>query len=200
MSNFPAAVEVNLSRSVRELKVTFDDGVRFTYPCEYLRVFSPAAEVKAARTKGDFVPVEEAVNIERISPVGGYAIQLVFSDGHDTGIYSWQTLYELGERFRDNWCRYLQWKKTAVRYQGMKDREVEILYFATLAQIVDQERETMVLPDEIRTVRDLLSLLSKRGELWTQQLGADTIKVTVNRKFVALDQDVYDGDEIAFTP
>lgn len=200
MSNPPTVIEINLSRATRELKVSFDDGAQFTYSCEYLRVFSPAAEVKAARAKGDFVHVNEAVNIERISPIGGYAVQLAFSDGHDTGIYSWQTLYELGEQFLDNWRRYLQWKKTAVQHQATEDRKVEILYFATLAQIADQESETMVLPAGVHTVKDLLSLLSERGELWAQQLCTDTVKVTVNRQFAALHQGIDDGDEIAFTP
>lgn len=196
----PAPAEINLNRSTRELEVAFDDGSRFTYPCEYLRVFSPAAEVKAARGKGGFIRVKEDINIERISLVGGYAVQLVFSDNHDTGIYSWKTLYELGEQFQCNWSRYLQWKKTVLWSQGLEERKVEVLYFTTLAQIAHQEREMLVLSNATRTVGDLLSLLSERDKLWAQQLDVDKIKVTINKQFVTLDQDIYDGDEIALVP
>lgn len=103
LNSSPTPTEINLNRNLRELDITFDDGTHFKYPCEYLRVFSPAAEVKAAREKGEVIVVRRDINIERISHVGGYAVQLVFNDNHDTGVYSWKTLYELGEKQQQNW-------------------------------------------------------------------------------------------------
>ena len=199
MSNSsPIPVEINLNRPARELDIIFDDGAHFKYPCEYLRVFSPAAEVKAAREKGAATVVKLDINIERISPVGSYAVQLVFNDGHDTGIYSWKTLYVLGESQQKNWASYLKIKKA--KQQGEAAKRVELLYFATLAQIIDQEHESLVLDGDINKVRELLSFLSARGELWAQQLDPDKIKVTINKQFVELDQEIFDGDEIALIP
>ncbi len=103
--------EIALNRERRELTLEFDDGSKFVLPCEYLRVFSPSAESELARERAGLVQGKENVNISAINPVGGYAVQLVFDDEHDTGVYSWEYLYELGTNFQQNWQGYLDKKK-----------------------------------------------------------------------------------------
>ncbi len=103
--DIPLPTEINLHQKSHILAIRFSDAASFEYPCEYLRVFSPAAEVKASRTP---VTGKEQVNIERIEPQGQYAIRLVFDDGHDTGIFSWETLYALGKNKQQNWQNYLR--------------------------------------------------------------------------------------------
>jgi len=101
--------DIKLHQKSRVLEITFNDGKNFKLPCEYLRVYSPSAEVRghgpgqAVLQKG-----KEAVNIERIEPVGQYAVCLVFDDKHDTGIYAWETLYDLGVNYDKYWQEYLK--------------------------------------------------------------------------------------------
>lgn len=90
------------------LEIEFDDGARFELSCEYLRVYSPSADVQGhGPGQGTLQVGKENVNIERIEPVGHYAVKLHFDDGHHTGLYSWQYLYELGRNQQDNWQDYL---------------------------------------------------------------------------------------------
>jgi DUF971 family protein len=90
------------------LEITFDDGAHFEMSCEYLRVHSPSAEVQGHSPGESVLQVDkEDVNIERIEPVGNYAIQIYFDDEHNTGIYSWETLYRLGANQQQNWDAYL---------------------------------------------------------------------------------------------
>jgi DUF971 family protein len=103
----PIPTEIQLHQGHRELELHFDDGSEFRLPCEYLRVFSPSAEAEMARERGNLVVGKEKVNITAINPVGSYAVQLVFDDAHDTGVYSWELLYDLGKNFRENWNGYL---------------------------------------------------------------------------------------------
>ena len=84
-------------------------------------MFSPSAEVKTARARGDVVTDKQAVNIERIEPYGGYAVRLYFDDGHDTGIYSWDYLRELGRDYQARWRRYLE----RLREAGVERRAAE---------------------------------------------------------------------------
>lgn len=101
--------ELNLHRQSRVLEISFDDGASFNLPCEYLRVFSPSAEVQGHGPGQEVLQLgKEDVNIERIDPVGNYAVCLHFDDGHNTGIYSWDTLYALGANHEQNWQAYLQ--------------------------------------------------------------------------------------------
>jgi DUF971 family protein len=87
--------------------VTFDDGSHFELPCEYLRVFSPSAEMRGhGQTERTLIHGKQMVNIIGIDPVGQYAVKLIFDDGHDTGLYSWQLLYDLGKNFAKNWAAY----------------------------------------------------------------------------------------------
>jgi DUF971 family protein len=90
----------------RQFEVQFSDGSNFNLPCEYLRVFSPSAEVRAAKSRGEIVRGKEQVNIINVEPVGSYAVRIRFDDGHDTGIYSWKTLKDLGDHFTLNWKQY----------------------------------------------------------------------------------------------
>ena len=100
--------EINLNQRTRILTVTFGAD-SFDYSCEYLRVHSPSAEVKGHGPGQEVLQVgKENVNIDAIEPVGNYAIKPVFDDGHDTGIYSWDTLYELGSNMELNWEIYLE--------------------------------------------------------------------------------------------
>lgn len=104
----PIPTELNLHRQSRVLEIAFDDGARFNLPCEYLRVFSPSAEVQGHGPGQEVLQIgKEEVNIDRIEPVGNYAVCLHFDDGHNTGIYSWDTLYRLGSEHEPNWQRYL---------------------------------------------------------------------------------------------
>ena len=91
------------------LHITYDDGKQFALPCEYLRVSSPSAEVRGHNGVGAvLVTGKQDVNIIGIDPVGNYAVRLVFDDGHDSGIYSWDILYSLGVNQEQNWQEYLQ--------------------------------------------------------------------------------------------
>ena len=100
--------EINLNRRTRTLTVSFDNGSSFDMSCEYLRVHSPSAEVQGHGIGQEVLQVDkELVNIDAIEPVGNYAIKPKFDDGHDSGIFSWDTLYTLGINQEQNWQRYL---------------------------------------------------------------------------------------------
>jgi DUF971 family protein len=103
----PTPTELKLRTRSRQLEVVFDDGSRFELPFEYLRVHSPSAEVKGhGPGEGVLVTGKESVGITAIEPVGRYAVKLVFDDGHDTGLYSWKYLYELGSGRDRKWAEY----------------------------------------------------------------------------------------------
>ena len=100
--------DIKLHQQSRKLEVSFEDGTTFMLPCEYLRVYSPSAEVRGHSPEQAVLQTgKEAVNIQDIEPVGNYAVKLIFSDGHDTGLYSWDYLYELGACHAEYWRRYL---------------------------------------------------------------------------------------------
>ena len=104
----PRPTEINLHQVSRVLDIAFDDGTNFSLPCEYLRVFSPSAEVRGHGPGQEVLQVgKREVGISAVEPVGVYAVKLVFSDGHDTGIYSWEYLHELGRKQEANWQSYL---------------------------------------------------------------------------------------------
>jgi len=106
--------EINLHKASHVLEVAFDDGKRFELPTEYLRVYSPSAEVQGHGPGQEKLQIgKQDVNIERIEQVGNYAIQLYFDDNHDTGIYSWDTLYNLGANYDELWQKYLDRLKEA---------------------------------------------------------------------------------------
>ena len=104
----PMPTELNLHRGSRVLEISFDDGSNYKLPCEFLRVYSPSAEVQGHSPDQKVLQVgKENVNIDRIEPVGNYAVCLHFDDEHNTGIYSWETLYNLGRNYQELWARYL---------------------------------------------------------------------------------------------
>lgn len=101
-------VMIKLHQRSRLLEIEFDDGARFELSCEYLRVYSPSADVKGHGPGQATLQIgKENVNIQRIEPVGNYAVKLHFDDGHNTGLYSWQYLYDLGASQAENWQDYL---------------------------------------------------------------------------------------------
>jgi DUF971 family protein len=105
----PQPTDIKLRTQSRILRIEFDDGAVFELPFEYLRVFSPSAEVKGhGPGEGTLQLNKENVGIGGIEPVGNYALRLIFDDGHDTGLYSWRFLYELGRDRHANWTRYLE--------------------------------------------------------------------------------------------
>jgi len=105
----PQLSEIKLRRAEGLLALSFDDGFAPTLSAEYLRVYSPSAEAKGhGGAPRQYPPGKKDVTIEQIEPVGRYAVRLVFSDGHDTGIYTWAYLYELARAFDTNWQTYLQ--------------------------------------------------------------------------------------------
>lgn len=104
----PQPTEIKLHRQLRMLEISYSDGQTFALSCEFLRVHSPSAEVRGHGPGQEVLQVgKQDVEITRIEPVGSYAVQLAFSDGHDTGLYSWDVLYEYGLRQKEMWQRYL---------------------------------------------------------------------------------------------
>jgi len=196
-------VEISLHSNSRLLVVAFQDGRRFELPCEYLRVFSKAKEV---RTLNSPLAGKEQVNITAIEPQGQYAVRLVFDDGHDTGIYSWSTLYELGERYQENWNGYLE-KLTALgvlRQSGAASatefKKIRILYFTYLVKQLRRESEDLLLPAGIDDVRGLIEWLRKRDTGLTHLFRDGSIRITVNKQFSEPFTRIDDGDEIAIIP
>lgn len=107
MSNAPT--DIRLHRRSHLLEVSWADGSRFELPCELLRVYSPSAEVRG-HGAGDRIlqTGKKHVNITAVEPVGNYAVKLSFDDGHDTGLYSWDFLRDLGENREQYWSDYLR--------------------------------------------------------------------------------------------
>jgi DUF971 family protein len=102
------ATEIKLRQQSRLLEVAFDDGQRFELPLEYLRVYSPSAEVRGHGPGQETLQLgKDAVQVTKVEPIGNYAVRLVFNDGHDTGLYTWGYLYELGETRPAKWQHYL---------------------------------------------------------------------------------------------
>lgn len=103
-----APTEIRLRRAEKLLEVDFDDGARFSYPAEYLRVESPSAEVQGhGPNERRTIAGKRNVGVVGVEPVGNYAVRLLFDDGHDTGIFSWDYLYSLGRDRSGRWDAYL---------------------------------------------------------------------------------------------
>ena len=104
----PAPLEIRVRRASRKLEVEFAGGIKFSYPAEYLRVESPSAEVQGhSPSERVWVPGKAEVGIQTVDPIGHYAIRILFDDGHETGIYTWEYLFQLGEEHDERWARYL---------------------------------------------------------------------------------------------
>lgn len=194
---------INLHQKSRLLVVEFSDGKGFELPCEYLRVFSPAKEVRAMD-----IPVtgKEGVNIERIEPQGQYAVKLVFDDGHDTGIYSWKTLHDLGQNREQNWRQYLdRLEQSGInRNTGPGEttgpRKIKMLYFNYLVKSMGKEFEDLELPESVNNVQSLLDWLRKRLHDKAYLLQDDSLRITVNKQFAEAFTRIDNLDEIALVP
>jgi DUF971 family protein len=108
-SQTPHPTDIKLHQASRVLEIAFADGSAFRLPYEFLRVYSPSAEVRGHGPGQETLQVGKCdVGIKEVEAVGHYAIRPTFSDGHDTGIYSWDYLYDLGQRQDELWRRYLE--------------------------------------------------------------------------------------------
>ena len=104
----PRPTEIKLRTRSRVLEVAYDDGTRFELPFEYLRVYSPSAEVRGHGPGQETLQVgKHEVVVKSVEPVGNYAVKLVFDDGHDSGLYTWDYLRELGLTQAEKWRQYL---------------------------------------------------------------------------------------------
>jgi len=183
---------IKLHKVSRYLEVSYASGESFNLPFEYLRAFSPAAEEKVGRQISGEIPDKPDVNISAINPVGSYAIQIVFDDGHETGIYSWARLYDIALNVKSDW----EDRDQTTSEEHQDERTITILYFAALARRLGLESETITLAEDVKTIDDLIPwLMTRRGE-WKKAL-AETLKITVNRRFVGMADLIRDGDEIA---
>jgi len=201
----PQPTEINLHRKSRLLNITFSDGNAFSLPCEYLRINSQAAEVTSRNTPETG---KEDVNIDRIEPQGTYAIRISFDDGHDTGIYSWETLYDLGTNQEQYWQAYLDrlsaagYDRKGQRLAGVPEaeRKIRVMYFAYLANKMRKESEELTPPDTVEDVQQLLGWLRRikgdRGYLFADE----NVRVTVNKQFAEPFTRLDPNDEVAIVP
>lgn len=206
----PIPIELKLHQQRKMLELVFDNGDQFELPCEYLRVFSTSAEVQAAQERGQVLTGKENVNITKIEPVGNYAINLHFDDGHSTGIYSWATLFNLAKNYEHNWQTYLKQRAQAgfgvysvpdtplSNSEGKKN--VTLLYFVSLAKQLGQESEQCEIPETVQNVQQLLHWLQQRGSVWSNLFKEQKLNITVNKQFAKSETAVAHGDEIAFVP
>ncbi len=105
----PSPTELKLHQNSQVLEIAFADGMQFKLPYELLRVYSPSAEVRGHGPGEEVLQVgKKGIQITQVEPVGAYAVQLTFSDGHDTGLYSWDYFYHLGVNHKAMWTHYLQ--------------------------------------------------------------------------------------------
>jgi DUF971 family protein len=107
-NNLRRPIDIKLHQKSRLLEITFDDQSNCMLSCEFLRVYSPSAEVRGHGMGQEVLQTgKENVNIVGIEPVGNYAVKLIFSDGHDTGLYSWDYLYDLAKNYEAMWLEYI---------------------------------------------------------------------------------------------
>ncbi|NKN34002.1 gamma-butyrobetaine hydroxylase-like domain-containing protein [Marichromatium bheemlicum] len=105
----PLPTEIRLHQRSRVLELAFDDGSRFRLPCEYLRVYSPSAEVRGHSPASAKLQLgKEQVNITAIEQIGAYALKIRYDDGHDSGLYDWGYLHRLGRAWQPLWQNYLK--------------------------------------------------------------------------------------------
>jgi DUF971 family protein len=114
MENTYSPTEIRLHRHSRYLEISFANGAHFCLPCEYLRVYSPSAEVRGHTPDEAILQVDkEGVNIEDLQQIGNYAVKIYFDDGHRSGLYDWRYLYKLGRAWQPLWYDYLERLKAA---------------------------------------------------------------------------------------
>ena len=119
----PRLITINLNQKTRELTLEFENNQTFILTCEYLRVFSPSAEVRGHTPEQATLQTgKENVNITDIESVGSYAVRLHFDDGHNTGLYAWEYLYQLGLNQTYNWQNYLGKLKAEKQHSQIIDQ------------------------------------------------------------------------------
>jgi molybdopterin converting factor small subunit len=146
---------------------------------------------------------KEEVNIERIEPQGQYAVRIVFDDGHDTGIYSWDTLYALGAERERNWASYLQdLERIGYRRQEpqQEEKRIKLLYFSWLARKLRKEMEELVAPASVSDVDGLLVWLGRRKPGAAPLFDPERVRVTLNKQFTEGFSKIHDGDEVGIVP
>ncbi|WP_198266255.1 gamma-butyrobetaine hydroxylase-like domain-containing protein [sulfur-oxidizing endosymbiont of Gigantopelta aegis] len=196
-------IAINLHKKSRLLEISFDTGENYMLSCEYLRTHGKSAEIKSVNEP---VAGKINVNIDSIEAQGSYALRLFFDDGYDQGIYSWETLYELGENYEKNWANYLATLEKYHLNRGEADKThngpaiIKILYFMDKLIAFTKEEEELELPEKVKTIEDLLAFLSKRGMRWERAFKNDSVQFTVNKEFAELFTVLEHGDEIALIP
>lgn len=116
MESHPLPTDIQLHQQSRVLEIAYDDGARFHLPAEYLRVYSPSAEVRGHSPDEAVLQVgKEQVNIRDLQPIGRYALKIFFDDGHKSGLYDWSYLYKLGRGWQPLWLGYLSRLRDAGR-------------------------------------------------------------------------------------
>lgn len=191
----PVPTGIKLHKKSRYLEIIYPEGDVFKLPCEYLRLFSPTAEEKISRSKVSHAKARHDVNISAINPVGSYALQIVFDDGRETGIYSWSRLYDMAMNLKKDWEDRSP-SLTDVTKNKEAKRTITIFYLSVLAKRLGLENETITLAEDIATIDDLIPwLMTRRGE-WKRAL-AGTLKITMNHRFVRMTDLISDGDEVA---
>lgn len=196
-------IAVNLHQKSHLLEIIFDSGENYKLSCEYLRTHGKSAELKTSK-----LPVAEKidVNIDSIEAQGNYALRLFFNDGYDQGIYSWETLYDLGKNQQKYWADYLSALEKHQLTRGVKANThegrpvIKILYFMDKLIKFTEEEEQLELPEQVNTIAELLSTLRKRGMHWERAFGDNAIQFTVNKEFAELFTVLEQGDEIALIP
>lgn len=117
----PSPIDIRLHQASRLLEIKFDNNMECKLSTEFLRVFSPSAEVRGHGAGQEVLQIgKEDVNITAIEPVGNYAVKLVFSDGHDTGLYSWDYLYDMAKNYEAMWQNYI----AKLEIAGYKRKEI----------------------------------------------------------------------------
>ncbi len=106
LTSHPKPTEITVAKNKQKLTIAFDDGLSFDLAAEFLRVESPSAEVQGHGGKKDIIGGKQYVAIANLEPVGNYAIRILFDDGHDTGLFTWAYLYDLGLQKAEKWTAY----------------------------------------------------------------------------------------------
>ena len=142
-----------------------------------------------------------------LEPQGTYALKVTFDDGHDTGIFSWGTLHELGKNYETHWQDYLKRLEKHGLTRGdarVTDKEgkvkIKLLYFIDLARVSGRDEEAVVIPESVSNVETLLNWMRKRGDRWQEAFADNRLQVTVNKQFAEPYTLIEHGDEVAFVP
>ncbi len=198
------SIAINLHEKSRLLEVQFSNNFSFNYPCEYLRVFSPASGSGSNDVSDQLIAGKANVNITEIHPQGEDSIRLVFDDGFQA-IYSWDVLHQLGQFYEDNWTAYLQKLENNNMSRGElatdnSIRTIKIYYFIELVKISKQDTESVEIPSHVKDIKSLLVWLQERGDKWAKWFQIDRVQVTINKHFSEALTPIVDGDEIAIVP